>query len=139
MDKQVMMRHHAQEDIMTESEGKEKKARFNLQNLHREEIFSDLAMGSIRQMTPVKPNGEPDKTRPLLFIGQSQIYTPQGPMPVQFPIDAENLQLAMEQFPAAMEAFVARLIEEAKEMERQEQSRLIVPGGAPRGSNLILK
>jgi hypothetical protein len=124
---------------MTESEGNEKKARFNQQNLHREEIFSDLTMGSIRQMTPVKSNGETDKTRPILFVGQSQIYTPQGPMPVQFPIDAKNLQQAMDQFSTAMEEFVARLIEEAKEMERQEQSRLIVPGGAQGGSNIILK
>ncbi|MDA8124422.1 MAG: hypothetical protein M0009_04435 [Deltaproteobacteria bacterium] len=124
---------------MTAPEETEKKNRFNQQNLHREEIFSDLTMGSIRQMTPIKANGELDKTRPILFIGQSQIYTPQGPMPVQFPIDAKNLQQAMDQFAVAMEEFVGRLIEEAREMERQEQSRLIVPGGAPGGSNLILK
>ena len=124
---------------MTALEGKEEKTCFNQQNLHREEIFSDLTMGSIRRMTPIKPNGESDATRPILFIGQSQLYTPQGPMPVQFPIDAQDLQLAMEKFSAAMEEFVARLIEEAKEMERQEQSRLIVPGGAPGRSNLIMK
>ena len=124
---------------MTESEGKEKKVKFNQQNLHREEVFSDLTIGSIRQLTPVKPNGELDKTRPILFVGQSQIYTQQGPMPVQFPIDAKNLQLAMEKFPAAMEEFVAHLVEQAKEMQRQEQSRLIVPGGSTAGaSNIIL-
>ena len=124
---------------MADPEGKEKKVRFNQQNLHREEIFSDLTIGSIRQLIPVKPNGEPDKTRPILFVGQSQIYTQQGPMQVQFPIDAKNLQLAMEKFPAAMEEFVAHLVEQAKEMQRQEQSRLIVPGGSPAGgSNIIL-
>ena len=124
---------------MADPEGKEKKVRFNQQNLHREEIFSDLTIGSIRQLIPVKPNGEPDKTRPILFVGQSQIYTQQGPMPIQFPIDAKNLQLAMEKFPAAMEEFVAHLVEQAKEMQRQEQSRLIVPGGSPAGgSNIIL-
>jgi hypothetical protein len=120
-------------------EGNEKKVRFNQQNLHREEVFSDLTVGSIRQLTPVKPNGEPDKTRPLLFVGQSQIYTQHGPMPVEFPIDAKNLQLAMEKFPSAMEEFVAHLVEQAKEMQRQEQSRLIVPGGSTAGgSNIIL-
>jgi hypothetical protein len=128
-----------QEDSMTDSDGKEKKVKFNQQNLHREEVFSDLTIGSIRQLTPVKPNGEQDKTRPILFVGQSQIYTQQGPMPVQFPIDAKNLQLAMEKFPAAMEEFVAHLVEQAKEMQRQEQSRLIVPGGSTAGaSNIIL-
>ena len=124
---------------MAESEEQGKKVRFNQQNLHREEVFSDLTVGSIRQLTPVKPNGEMDKTRPILFIGQAQVYTPQGPMPIQFPIDAKNLQQAMEKFHAAMEEFVARLVEEAKELQRQEQSRLIVPGSAAGGSNLILK
>lgn len=124
---------------MADSEGKEKKVRFNHQNLHREEVFSDLSIGSIRQLVPVKPNGELDKTRPILYVGQSQIYTQQGPMPVQFPIDAKNLQLAMEKFPTAMEEFVAHLVEQAKEMQRQEQSRLIVPGGPTAGgSNIIL-
>jgi hypothetical protein len=117
----------------------EKKVRFNQQNLHREEVFNDLTVGSIRQLTPVKPNGEPDKTRPVLFVGQSQIYTQHGPMPVEFPIDAKNLSLAMEKFPSAMEEFVAHLVEQAKEMQRQEQSRLIVPGGSTAGgSNIIL-
>jgi hypothetical protein len=105
-------------------------------------MFTDLTVGSIRQLTPVKQNGEPDKTRPILFIGQSQIYTQQGPMPVQFPIDAINLQEAMSQFPDAMEEFVEHLVEQAKEMQRQEKSRLIVPGsaGGPAagGSNIIL-
>jgi phosphoenolpyruvate carboxylase len=124
---------------MADSEGKEKKVRFNQQNLHQEEVFSDLTVGSIRRLTPVKPNGEPDKNRAVLFVGQSQIYTQQGPMPIQFPIDAKNLQLAMEKFSEAMEEFVAHLVEQAKEMQRQEQSRLIVPGGATSGgSNIIL-
>jgi hypothetical protein len=122
----------------TEETGR-KAAKFNQANLHQEEVFTDLTVGSIRRLTPVKPNGEPDKTRPVLFVGQAQIYTQQGPMPVQFPIDAKNLQLAMEKFPAAMEEFVAHLVEQAKELQRQEQSRLIVPGGsAPGGSNIIL-
>lgn len=126
---------------MTDAEATGRKAHFNQQNLHREEVFSDLTTGSIRRLSPVKPNGEPDKNRPILFIGESQIYTQQGPMPIQFPIDALNLQQAMEKFTAAMEAFVAHLVEQAKEMQRQEQSRLIVPGGtaAAGGSGIILK
>jgi len=125
---------------MTDSEEAGKKAKFNQQNLHHEEVFSDLTIGSIRRLSPVKANGEPDKTRPVLFVGQSQIYTQQGPMPIQFPIDAMNLQQAMEKFSTAMEEFVAQLVEQAKEFQRQEQSRLIVPGGAaPGGSGIILK
>jgi len=125
---------------MTDTEEKGKKPKFNQQNLYLEEVFSDLMVGSIRQLSPVKQNGEPDKGRPTLFLGQSQIYTQQGPMPVQFPIDAKNLQQAMDKFGDAMEEYVEHLVEQAKELQRQEQSRLIVPGGAaPGGSGLILK
>ncbi len=122
-----------------DTEEKGRKAKFNQANLHQEEVFTDLTVGSIRRLTPVKPNGEPDKTRPVLFVGQAQIYTQQGPMPIQFPIDAKNLPLAMEKFPTAMEEFVAHLVEQAKELQRQEQSRLIVPGAPTAGgSNIIL-
>lgn len=118
-----------------------KKLKFNQSNLYREDMFTDITVGSIRQLTPVKANGEPDKARKMVFAGQSQIYTPHGPVPIQFPIDAKSLQQAMEKFSDAMEEYVAHLVEEAKEMQRQEQSRIIVPGGAPadRDSGLILK
>jgi len=125
---------------MTDSEEKGRKAKFNQQNLHQEEIFSDLTVGSIRRLSPVKQNGEPDKTRPFLFIGEARIYTQQGPMSIQFPIDAKNLQQAMDKFSETMEEFVAHLVEQTKELQRQEESRLIVPGGsAAGGSGIILK
>lgn len=123
---------------MAETAENEKQARFNAQNLYREETYSDLTVGSIRQMTPVTADGAADPTRPLLFVGQAEVYTPQGPMPVQFPIEAGDLKQAMERFPEAMEAFVAHLIEQARELQRQEQSRLIVPGGTQGKSNIIL-
>jgi len=125
---------------MTDTEEKGRKAKFNQQNLHQEEIFSDLTLGSIRRLSPVKQNGEPDKTRPILFIGEARIYTQQGPMPIQFPIDAKNLQQAMDKFSEAMDEFVAHLVEQAKELQRKEESRLIVPGtSAAGGSGIILK
>jgi len=69
---------------MADSEETGKKAKFNQQNLHQEEVFTDLTVGSIRRLSPVKQNGEPDKTRPVLFVGQAQIYTQQGPCPSSF-------------------------------------------------------
>ncbi|NPU84276.1 MAG: hypothetical protein HPY65_07285 [Syntrophaceae bacterium] len=105
----------------------QQRVRVNQQNLYREETFSDLQVAVIRQLTPVKPNGEPDKTRKILFAGQTQIMTPQGPLPIQFPIDAKNLQQALDLFPEAMEAYVENLMAQAREMQRRESSRLIVP------------
>jgi hypothetical protein len=117
----------------------EKKIKINLQNLYLEEAFTDLQVANIRRLIPVKPNGEIDKTRVVLFVGQTQLMTPHGPVPISFPIEAKNLQLAIEKFPEAMDQFVEKVMAEAKEIQRQEQSRIIVPDSGLNESNLILK
>ena len=43
----------------------------NRSNLYREETFTDLKVGSIKHLIPVKPNGSEDKTRKSIFVGQS--------------------------------------------------------------------
>jgi hypothetical protein len=115
------------------------KVRISSQELYREETFTDMRVGAIRQLTPVKPNGEFDKNRKILFIGQTSLVTQHGPLPIQFPIDAKNLQQALEKFPETMELFVENLIEQAKEMQRQEQSRIIVPGSNIVDPKIVLK
>lgn len=104
-------------------------------NLYREESFTDLKVGSIRRLTPVKPDGSEDKTRKKIFVGQTNIVTPQGPLPIQGVIQAKELQQAIKKFPEAMEAAMDRLIEEAKKYQEEKQtqiekpeSRIIVPG-----------
>jgi hypothetical protein len=115
------------------------KAKISIQDLYREEIFTDMRVGAIRQLTPVKSNGEFDKNRKILFIGQSSLATQHGPLPIQFPIEARNLQQALEKFPQTMELFVDHLVEQAKEMQRQEQSRIIVPNTNIADPKIILK
>jgi hypothetical protein len=102
-------------------------------NLYREETFTDVKIASIRRLIPVKPDGSQDYTRKSLFIGLTQLVSPQGPIPIQFPIEAKNLKEAMEQFPVAMNQTIEKMIEEAKELKRQEESRIIVPGQTPTG------
>jgi len=115
------------------------KVRVNLQNLYKEEMYTDMRTAAIRQLTPVKPNGEIDKTRKYVFVGQTNIMSPQGPLPVQFPIEAKNLQEAAEKFPEVMDQFLAKLAEEIKEAQRQEQSRIIVPDSKLTDPKIILK
>ncbi len=124
---------------MTNEEAEKREIKINLQNLYKEEAFTDLKIATIRRLTPVKPNGEPDKSREVLFVGQTQLVTPHGPVPLSFPIEAKNLQLALEKFPEVMDQFMAKIMEEAKEMQRQEQSRIIVPEKGLSDSNIILK
>jgi hypothetical protein len=101
---------------------------FNQDNLYREDSFTDLHVGSIRMLTPVKPDGTTDSTRTSLFIGQAQVISPNGPLPIQGPIEAKSLAEAMENFPQAMEQALKRMIAEARELQRQQESGLILPG-----------
>ena len=118
-------------------ENKQASIRINQNNLYREEIFSDLMVGAIHQMTPVKPNAELDKQRKVMFIGNTQLITQQGPLPVRFPIEAKNLQQAIDKFPESLDAFIKKMVEEAKELQRKEESRIIMPG-SPSVGNLKL-
>ena len=68
-------------------------------NLYREENITDLKVGSIRVLTPVKVDGSADGTRSALYMGQTQLVSQMGPLPVSCEIDATSLQEAIEKFP----------------------------------------
>ena len=93
-----------------------------------EESFSDLDMGSIRRLTPVKPNGLKDKSRKQIFVGHLNLMTPQGPIPIQSAIDARNLKEAMDMYPEAMKIALKKMQEEIQKMKEKQESRIILPG-----------
>ena len=97
-------------------------------NLYKEEVFTDLRVGSLKQLTPVTKEGDRDLARPMGFIGETQLMSQVGPLPVQTRIEAENLQAAIERFPAAIQTAVEAMINEVKEHQRKEMSRIVVPG-----------
>ena len=101
-------------------------------NLYREEVFTDLKIATIRQLTPVFPDGQKDDKRKTLYFGQTQMMTPAGSLPVQFEIEAKSLKQAMEIFPEAVQKAVQELVENAREAQRQAESRIITPGSAQR-------
>lgn len=103
------------------------------ENLHREEIFTDLHAASIRRLTPVKADGNTDSGRDVIYIGETNLMTQMGPLPVQFPIEATSLDDAFSQFAEGVKGAIERLNERAKEMVREESSRIVVPGAAPPG------
>ena len=102
-------------------------------NLYREETLTDLKVASLQRLTPIKIDGSPDESREVLFMGQTQLMSQAGPVPVHFPIPAKSLSEAMEKFPDAVNQAVERLIDEAREIQREEASRIIVPGAASAG------
>lgn len=97
--------------------------------MYREEVFTDNAVGTIRRLTPVTSNGEPDNSRAESFVGSTQVMTQAGPLPLNFEIEATTLAEAIAGFgPAAKEAF-EQTMEELREMQRQQASSIMVPGG----------
>ena len=103
------------------------------QNLFREESFTDLSGRSIRRLMPVKPDGMVDKSRQTIFVGHTSLMAPNGPVPLQAPIQAKGLQQAIKRFPEAMREALTRLIAQAQKIKEQKQqkedSRIILPGG----------
>ncbi len=97
------------------------------QNLYLEASFTDLKVASIRRLTPVNSDGSVDKTRKTVFIGQSNIMTPNGPLPIQAVIQAKQLQQAIKRFPEAMQAAVAKLADEVQKLRQQQESTIIAP------------
>lgn len=108
-------------------------------SLYREEIFTDRRAGTLRRLTPVTADGVVDAARPVLFSGQTQLLTPGGVLPLGFDIEATTLPEALDRFPEAVKLALDEAIEEAREMRREQASRIVVPdagamaGGPPPG------
>ena len=97
-------------------------------SLYREEVYTDLRVGSVKQLTPITADGNRDLARPMVYVGETQLMSQVGPLPVQTRIEAENLETAIERFPAAIQTAVEAMIDEVKELQRKEMSRIVVPG-----------
>jgi hypothetical protein len=95
--------------------------------LYREEVFTDRRAGTIRKLTPVTVDGAEDTTRHVLFSGQTQLLTPAGVLPLVFEIEAESLQDALDKFPEGVKVALEQAIDEAREMRREQASRIVVP------------
>ena len=111
------------------SEPKITDIKINPDNLYKEESFTDLKLATIRRLTPVRVDGSADESREAIFTGMTQLMSPNGPIPVQCIIEGvKSLSEAAAKLPEAIEKTVQAMIAEAKEMQRQESSRIIVPG-----------
>ena len=104
--------------------------RVDVNNLYKDETFTDLKVGTIRRLTPVTPEGGPDASRKVLFIAQTQILSNLGPLPVQHEIDAVDMADAIRKYPEAIKAGVDQLMEDAKELQRREMSKIVAPDAA---------
>jgi hypothetical protein len=101
--------------------------RMDANDLYREDIYSDRKVGTIRVLTPVKSDGTPDPARATSYVGQAQIMTPAGALPLSFEIDAKNLAEACERFADGARVAFEETMRELQEMRRQQASSLVIP------------
>jgi hypothetical protein len=127
------------------AEERDADAHMDADALYQEEMFTDRRVGAMRRLTPVKRDGSRDESRPVLFIGQAEIMTNMGPVPISFEIPGDNLEQAVAGFGAAAGAAVERTVQQIQELRRQQASQLVVPqgglppnlGAGPRGGGKI--
>jgi len=104
-------------------------------NLYREEMLTDLHVATIRRLTPIKVDGSTDSSRDTIFSAQTHIMSQMGALPVNCPLKAKTLEAAVREFPEAIKEAVERMVDEVREYQRQEASRIVVarPGAVPPG------
>ena len=68
--------------------------------LVREEIITDRKIGTIRVLTPVTVDGTRDFARDVVYMGETQIMTQMGPLPISFQIKAATLEEAVKGYQA---------------------------------------
>ena len=117
--------------------------RMERRDLYREEVFTDRRVGTVRRLTPVTANGAADSARKIVYVGQAQLLTPMGALPLTFEIDATSLEDAVDKFGAAAQGAAEQAIEELRELRREAASSIVIPEtgagglGGPRGGGKI--
>jgi len=97
--------------------------------LYLEEVFTDRRIGTIRRLTPVAKDGKTDTSRAVVYVGETQIMTPAGSIPIGFEIAAGSLEEAAEKFGPAAKDAIDRTVRELQELRRQASSSIVVPQG----------
>lgn len=98
-------------------------------SLYREEIITDRKVGTIRVLTPIKSDGAADASRAVIYIGEAQLMTSVGTLPINFELEATTLEEAVSQFAGAAKEAVERTMKDLQELRRQAASSIVVPQG----------
>ena len=99
----------------------------DVETLYREETITDMQVASLRRMIPITIDGADDPKRSAFFVASTTIMTGAGPMPVNAEIEAKTIREAVEKFPKAIEDAITEMINRAREYQRDQASRIVVP------------
>lgn len=100
------------------------KAKINLNvdrdNLYREDSVTDVKVAAIRRLTPIKADGSDDDSRDPMFMGQTQLMSPSGPILLQSLLEARTLEEAMDKFPDAMQKEMDKAMAQAEKNHKKK-------------------
>jgi len=102
-------------------------------SLYREVMITDRKVGTIRVLTPIKSDGSPDSGREVTYIGEAQLLTSVGTLPINFEIEAKTLDEAVSRFAEVAKEAVERTMKDLQELRRQAASSIVVPQGGMGG------
>jgi hypothetical protein len=102
-------------------------------SLYREDTYTDRKIGTIRVLTPVTSDGATDLGRKILYVGETQLLTTGGLLPLVFELEATNLGEAVAKFADGAEGAIERTRREIEQMRREAASQIIVPDRMPGG------
>jgi hypothetical protein len=114
---------------MANSDPKSTELKLDPDKLYLEEVLTDRRIGTLRRLTPVTRDGAPDTTRTITYVGETQILTPAGSIPIAFEIEAASLGEAAEKFGDLAKEAIDRTVRELQELRRQASSSIVVPQG----------
>jgi hypothetical protein len=66
----------------------------------------------------------------VLYVGQAQIMTPMGALPISFDLEASTLSAAIAKFGEAAEQAVQQTMRELQDLRREQASGLVIPDAA---------
>jgi hypothetical protein len=111
------------------AEDRNQDPQMDAEGLYQEDNFTDRRVGAIRRLSPVRADGSADPSRPVLFLGQAEIMTNMGPVPISFEIEGPTLADAVVGFAPAAQVAIERTVQQIQDMRRQQASQLVVPQG----------
>jgi hypothetical protein len=115
---------------MSEQDHPLEQMKMDAANLYREETYTDRQLGTLHILTPVDSKGEADGSRDTIYMGNTQLMTPYGAMPLSFEIEADSMEQALEKFGETAKQTLDHTIEEAKQYQRDQASSIVIPDAA---------
>jgi len=125
-------------------------------NLYREEIITDRRVGTIRLLTPITTSGATDPKRKVLYVGETQVLTAGGMLPIEYELDPASLTEGIEKFADGVKREIEEKTQEIQQLRREAASSIVIPdvksasgllggpgalggpGGPPRGGRIQL-